>query len=604
MKPAVLRLAAVCFLIVCFVWVSPVDAQNSTRKIRVRPSGLSRQIGKAVHWKKNVRDALKASADSGKPVFWYVPTLTNSFMDRKDSIDRYMMAGPFSWPQIIQELNQKFECVRSVPDSEMAKKFDLVPYKFIEPGIVILDSKGSLQKKVDRITTLSPEWFLKRIQPDATWQSPTEYWKRYAEGAREFSIPEKDLQGRGEQAIANQFLNAVLAFRQGEHRLAKKRFEEIAKSHPEHPLAWKASAEAQGFGPFVRGFEVYERLAESTLKSSADVAGTTVPKNTYVTKEIWERSTRYLLGMQRKDGGWVDSDYDFGGTDSLPNVHVAVTALAGMALLDAQAKLPERSDRIQKAIDRAVDFVSDERNLNRMDRDEILWAQAYRTRFLSRVKQSDRVKPLLQRAVKDLENIQTKRGSWYHEYPNPFVTATALCALKEAQQAGATVDTAKVAKGVSALKSDRFQNGAFPYSSGRRAGGVGTARNIAASAGRMPLCQVGLFYWDQQASDAELKLTKAIKDSFDLHRNLMSALKYDDHTSNLAYGGFFFWYDMRGRCEAIAQLNDAAMKRELFQKQQELILGLVEIDGCFVDSHELGRCYGTAMALLCLKMCE
>ena len=28
-------------------------------------------------------------------------------------------------------------------------------------------------------------------------------------------------------------------------------------------------------------------------------------------------------------------------------------------------------------------------------------------------------------------------------------------------------------------------------------------------------------------------------------------------------------------------------------------LNLPEIDGCFVDSHELGRAYGTAMALLC-----
>ena len=26
----------------------------------------------------------------------------------------------------------------------------------------------------------------------------------------------------------------------------------------------------------------------------------------------------------------------------------------------------------------------------------------------------------------------------------------------------------------------------------------------------------------------------------------------------------------------------------------------MEIDGCFVDSHELGKSYGTAMGLLCL----
>jgi hypothetical protein len=33
-------------------------------------------------------------------------------------------------------------------------------------------------------------------------------------------------------------------------------------------------------------------------------------------------------------------------------------------------------------------------------------------------------------------------------------------------------------------------------------------------------------------------------------------------------------------------------------------LKLPELDGCFVDSHELGRVYGTAMALLCLANCD
>jgi len=34
------------------------------------------------------------------------------------------------------------------------------------------------------------------------------------------------------------------------------------------------------------------------------------------------------------------------------------------------------------------------------------------------------------------------------------------------------------------------------------------------------------------------------------------------------------------------------------------VLAIPEIDGCFVDSHEIGRSYGTAMALMCLSGCE
>jgi hypothetical protein len=80
----------------------------------------------------------------------------------------------------------------------------------------------------------------------------------------------------------------------------------------------------------------------------------------------------------------------------------------------------------------------------------------------------------------------------------------------------------------------------------------------------------------------------------------MVALKYDDHTSRLSYGGFFFWYDIRGRSEAIARLKDPQQKAGFAKQQRALILSLPELDGCFVDSHELGRVYGTSMALLSL----
>jgi hypothetical protein len=33
------------------------------------------------------------------------------------------------------------------------------------------------------------------------------------------------------------------------------------------------------------------------------------------------------------------------------------------------------------------------------------------------------------------------------------------------------------------------------------------------------------------------------------------------------------------------------------------MLAIPEIDGSFIDSHELGKCYGTAMALLTLRNC-
>jgi hypothetical protein len=57
---------------------------------------------------------------------------------------------------------------------------------------------------------------------------------------------------------------------------------------------------------------------------------------------------------------------------------------------------------------------------------------------------------------------------------------------------------------------------------------------------------------------------------------------------------------MQGRSEAISAVTDQRIRDALVARQRRIVLGLPEIDGCFVDSHELGRCYGTAMALLCL----
>ena len=52
--------------------------------------------------------------------------------------------------------------------------------------------------------------------------------------------------------------------------------------------------------------------------------------------------------------------------------------------------------------------------------------------------------------------------------------------------------------------------------------------------------------------------------------------------------------------EAIAEVEDVELRRQLAAALRSRVLSLPEVDGVFVDSHELGRCYGTAMALLCL----
>ena len=604
--------------------------QNSTQKKRIEPNELASKIGSAVKWEADFASALDKSKQTGKPIFWYVPTLRGTFMDRKMEVHRYMLAGVFSWPDIVNVINEHYVPVKRPPTRELQKQYELEPYKFVEPGFVIVKPDGSVQKKVDRITTMHPEWFRELLT--ASIDQPIPVAKKHAALAkawghfktRDYELAIGDLK-EGEESLKSQsdstqcearLLLGMALFRIGMHNKAKETWQQASEIFPDQPLGWKAAAEAQTIGPFYRGLEVHGALSPLAMKSGNDSIGSAAPPNTYDERLVWKNGVDFILGMQHEDGSFVDSDYDFGGVDSLPNVYVAVTSLTGMALLEAvnRDEISEfAKSNLEKSITKAIQYVTDDSNINPIDRDEILWAYAYRLRFLSRcVAQSkiklgvsdDELRLAVAKSTKLLESVQGKRGGWYHEYNNPFVTATALSALHEGKQAGAEIDQTKIDRGLESLLGDRFENGAYPYNSSRRRSpekAKGTERNIAASAGRMPICEMGLWYWGK-SSDAAL--TNAVERSMDLHKHLNVALKYDNHTSTMAYGGFFFWYDMRSRSEAIGNIRDESLKAKYKSQQKAIIMSLPEIDGCFIDSHELGRVYGTAMALLSLSKCE
>ena len=71
------------------------------------------------------------------------------------------------------------------------------------------------------------------------------------------------------------------------------------------------------------GYLYYVSLKGVTGVKTADAAdiATHLPR-------LRAASVRYLLRMQRENGSWDDSWYDFGGLDSMPNVYMAIPALA------------------------------------------------------------------------------------------------------------------------------------------------------------------------------------------------------------------------------------------------------------------------------------
>ena len=583
--------------------------QNTTRTARVRPEGLSAKAGSAIQWRDNLQQALQQSATSGQPVFWYVPTLSKTFMDRKDVIDQYMLSGPFSWPAIIQLINTHFIPVKEVPSAATARQFGLTTYKFIEPGFLILQA-GEIKQSADRLTTLHPRWLFqlisRTVHASADWDSSMGShdrsaiqlaWERFLKRQpidQSYSVPPED-------EMELKLLQGMQLFRDGKHDQAKQWWSQSAQAHPDHPLAWKAANEALGIGPFVRGFEVFQPLNELQTQAGVSSLGSAAPQGTFTVEQLWQNGTQYLLDNQRHDGGFFDSDYDFGGADSLPNVHMAVTAICGWALQRAQHRVEQDlSIRAQQAVHLAANYCQDQQNLNPKDRDELLWAEAYRLRFLSSLARETKAgSASLSEIAKRLEDLQAGNGSWFHEYPNSFVTATALIALKDAADAGASVDRQRIDLGLKRLETQRFPNGAYPYAV--RRGNSGRSEPIEASAGRIPLCTLARHAWDQEDDQ---QLIQAVDIGLQYHSLLAKALKYDNHTDTHAFGGFFFWYDMHARSEAITAIEDDTLRGQTAKQQLEIILGLPELDGCFVDSHELGRCYGTSMALLCIDLMQ
>ena len=588
-------LLAAAFALVAAVGVTQtLVAQNSNRKIRPEPSELAAKAGSWVNWREDLDTALAESKESGKPVFWYVPTLFRSPMDRKVEIDRYMMAGPFSWPQCVDAMNERFIPVRQAATRAQMEQFEgLRPGSFIEPGFLVLDAESGVLAKWDEITTLHPEWWRARLSEaliSAGQEAIDGAWRglQPATGDAFEDMPSAE----SPEAM---FRHAIGVWQDGRTDEAAEIWRELARSHEDSPLAAKAMAEAEGHGPLVNGFECLEPVLPAAL-FVAGARGTRSPEFDWTPEDLQRRHWSFFQTMQRENGAFVDSRYDFGGTDSLPNVHVAVTSLVARALLEWS------SDRELSAAERSVMFKSipylaNDDNLNLDDRDELVWAYLYRMELRHRWLQlhprsKAEILPKLKEDHAALVAMQTERGAWYHEYPNPFVTASVLVALANNREHGIETDSMVISKGIGFLRACRTEEGAITYGAPR--GGRARAQ-VQAGVGRMPLVEHALLAWGEGSQE---DLLNALEVSFEFEQELFKVRKYDNHASRFAYGGFFFWYDLKVRWEALQMLEDEAKREQWMEQQRAYVMTLPEFDGVFVDSHELGRSYGTAMAWL------
>ncbi len=567
----------------------------------VKPSRLAAQAGEDLPWAQGIEEALGLAQKQGKKVLWYVPRVPGTPMDRLPELDLYMRAGFFSEP-LLRPVLERFVLCRAVPGRKASRKWNLRPFRFIEPGFVVLDAKGKELLRRHGLSTFSPYWLraqlaqvakVPELRPEAREKALLGALGK-GQAVAALALFEKHPKGSDRW----RFLGATAAFLAHKESLSNQILGTLANGPG--PLAARAAAELEGFGPIRRGFWTWRTLPKDP---NPKAEGTTRPRSPADLPMLRERSISFLLRMQRANGGFEDSNYDFGGLDSLPNVYCAVTALALEALLEHRKG---RKALLDPALARGLAYLLDESHYADADQDEWTWAKVYPIQLFARMLETKQycglkepvLRKKLQLFIKDLAKRQQNDGSFRHEYRNPFVTASVLHALKLAAAQGAKIPKDLVSRALISLQHSRAKNGGFTYSqfSGRSLPRVALIR----AAGRMPLCESALFAWG--ASDKK-RLKFALDTALKYHQEMERARKYDDHTPPNIYGGFFYFYDLWGRALAQRTLASKSPKlAEAFQKDlQKRVLAISEIDGTFIDSHELGRSYGTAMALLCLK---
>jgi hypothetical protein len=145
------------------------------------------------------------------------------------------------------------------------------------------------------------------------------------------------------------------------------------------------------------------------------------------------------------------------------------------------------------------------------------------------------------------------------------------------------------------LLSARTQNGTFVYGGSAQKGQTTQLQGQRRS-------HAGLRRWTAPAAAAATSTRSASRcELLGSHEEPSKACGRNDFHSDGELGGFFFCTPCSTRAKVVASCGRGQGAH--WQRFSELLQQIPEVDGSFLDSHELGRSYGTAMALLTLRNC-
>jgi hypothetical protein len=600
-----------------------------------------------------VRDKAK---ESGRLILWYIPQVAGSHMYRGAILDHYMDVAIWTDEAIVELVKRRFVPLRAACAKELITETKVNRWRVVEPAIVILDANGNELHAIQRIRTFNADFIaaalrsvLEKNSPGAPpegasgddlmkggWfdaaakklaDDPLKLAElRRSEGKIDEALGFLDAaakKGADASAVATVRGRALLSAGRikearealekgaspeasyylahaermlGHDDVANGIWAKLAESSAENRWGWRAAAnttihkDQKAYGPAAVGFE-------DVLWSAAPAAGATTTRwerTPADLQDVAKRAVAWLLREQSAKGSWNDARYAYWPSPEIqPNVHMAVTGLACAALLEWREVDPAR---IGAALEAGEKYLLDENNMAR-GKNEEPYADAYRLLYLVRkhatladAAAKKKSQEQMNAIVKKLAAIQDKSGNWAHEYPNPFCTAAVLQMLLLARKAGADVEEGVLSRGAEALKATRDDEGRQSYAAG------GKGDNASNSSGRNAMCEAVLL----ELKATERKSFEAAMDQFWSFLDRRENVRVCDFHSDGELAGFFFYNNFFHTTEAASLLEEKA-REEALAKAAAHLAKIPEIDGSFIDSHEMGKSYGTAMALLSLR---
>src|SRR5580765_5874504 len=83
---------------------------------------LADRCGSQIPWTSTAEEAAARAKADRKLILWYVHTVENTAMDRKDLIDDYMKMGPWSMPDVVELVKRKFIALRMPGKGALAER--------------------------------------------------------------------------------------------------------------------------------------------------------------------------------------------------------------------------------------------------------------------------------------------------------------------------------------------------------------------------------------------------------------------------------------------------------------------------------------------------